>query len=339
MIYGSIHYDNALKAGLILGFTLKNYPIRSSVIDFNSYFGSYYRVQTDFIQYIGKNQKIGFNLNFFADNTLYPWLEHNSTVGNTFSRNRIHKVGFNNYIGLNSMLSISGSYNETYLKPDYIDINNITSNKYNYWSSELAFSRNTLDSKYFPKKGLILNLSAGVSKLQSAYQYFKNHETNTKRYRKAPEMFYTFRGGLTNYFTTNNITFSIGGEILYITESDSISEQNNFFLLGGIHANTKRSVTMMGFHSNQIKISNLAILRYGMDIMLIKDLHLGIMADFAATDNMIFPKKISFLSGYGVELGYSSIIGPIRAGVMYGSYSNEVHYSPVKTYISIGYNF
>ena len=83
----------------------------------------------------------------------------------------------------------------------------------------------------------------------------------------------------------------------------------------------------------------MAILRYGMDIMLIKDLHLGIMADFAATDNMVFPKKISFLSGYGIELGYNSIIGPIRAGVMYGSYNNEVHYSPVKTYISIGYNF
>ena len=341
-LHGSVHYDNALQAGLILGFTLKNYPIRRSVIDFNTSLGTFSRVQTDFIQYLGKNQKVGFNLNFFADNTLFPWLEHNGETGNTLSRNMTYKVGINNYIGLNNMISISGNYTETTLRYDYIPSSNIRSCKYNYLSSEFVFARNTLTSKYFPEKGIFVQLSAGLSKLQSAYKYDGNAETNvnlTKQPNFELTPFYTLRGSVINYATINNVTFSVGGEILYISKSDYVSEQNNFFLLGGIQATTKRSVAMTGFHPNQIAINNIALLRTGMNVTLLKDLYLNIMADFAATDNMVFPKKITFLSGYGLGAGYNSIIGPIKAGIMYGLYKNESRFLPLKTYISIGYNF
>ena len=46
MLYGSVHYDNSLQSGLILGFTLKNLPLQNTVIDVNSYVGKYYRVKT-----------------------------------------------------------------------------------------------------------------------------------------------------------------------------------------------------------------------------------------------------------------------------------------------------
>lgn len=34
-----------------------------------------------------------------------------------------------------------------------------------------------------------------------------------------------------------------------------------------------------------------------------------------------------------------SLIGPVRAGMMYGSYGKEEHYNKIKGYISIGYLF
>jgi NTE family protein len=339
MLYGSVHYDNALQAGLILGFTLKNHPIHRSVIDFNSYIGTFYRIETDFIQYLGKNQKVGFNLNLFADNTLFPWFEHNRETGNTFGRSTIYKAGFNNYLGLNNMISISGSYNETSLKPNFIKRSEINNYKYNYWSSELAFSRNVLTNKYFPEKGLLLQISAGISKLQTAYRNIENTKINiTKQsnfnYDYHPVPFYVLRGSIINYSTINKVNFGFGGEILYTSKTDSISEQNNFLLLGGIQATSKRSVTMTGFHPNQIKIRNLAIFRSEMNISLLKDLRLNVMADFAATNNILFPRKVTFLSGYGLGLSYSSIIGPIKTGVMYGLYENDDgHFSPLKTYI------
>ena len=343
MLYGSVHYDNALNAGLILGFTLKNYPIQRSVIDFNSYVGTFYKIKTDLIQYLGKDQKVGLNFNLFVDNKLLPWLEHNNETGNTFGRNMTYKFGVNNYVGLNTMLSISGIYNETLLKHDYLSINNTKNYSYNYLSSELAFSRNTLKSKYFPEKGLIFQLSTSIVTLQSAYKYDGINKINvdvTDKPGYNPVTFYVFRGNIMNYTTTNNVTFAFGGEILYTTKSDSISEQNNFFLLGGVQSISNRSLTMTGFHPHQIKIRNVAIARSEMDITLFKDLHLNMMADFAITDKMTYLKKLTFLSGYGVGLGYDSIIGPIKAGVMYGLYNNdEIHFKPLKGYISIGYNF
>jgi len=254
----------------------------------------------------------------------------------------IYKVGINNYLGLSNMISISGNYNETTLKPDYIASNNIRNYRYNYLASEFVFSRNTLTCKYFPEKGILLSLSAEFAKLQSAYKQDRNAETSiniTKQANYESVPFFIIRGNIMNYATINNITFGVGGEIFYISKSDSISEQNNFFLLGGIQATTKRSVAMTGFHPNQIKINNVALIRTKMDITLLKDLYLNVMADFAATDNTIFSRQLKFLLGYGVGLSYNSIIGPIKAGAMYGLYDSEVHFSPLKTYISIGYNF
>jgi len=47
----------------------------------------------------------------------------------------------------------------------------------------------------------------------------------------------------------------------------------------------------------------------------------------------------SLLSGVGIGAGYNSILGPIKIGLMYGSYKREVFFNKIKGYISIGYNF
>jgi outer membrane translocation and assembly module TamA len=48
---------------------------------------------------------------------------------------------------------------------------------------------------------------------------------------------------------------------------------------------------------------------------------------------------LSFLPGIGLGAGYLSIIGPIRAGIMYGYYKNETYFNRLKGFVSVGYNF
>ena len=341
MLYGSVHYDNSLEAGLILGFTLKNFPVHRTVIDFNSYLGKYYRVRAGILQYLGRNQKFGLALNYLLDNTLLPWLEHNNETGNTLSRNYSLEAGINNYIGLNNVIALSGSYYETNLKPDFISNNNITNYSYDYWASDLSFSRNTLNNKYFPDKGLIINITGGISRLRYAAQHYGNSEvplSYSPEYN--PESFYTIRAGIKQYFSRGKrTTISAGFETLYVTDSDTLSSQNNFFLLGGIQSDTWRSVQMTGFNPNEIKVRRMAIVRTELDIEFIKDLHLNLMADIAAMEDNIFPNELMVLSGYGLGLGYNSIIGPVKAGLMYGIYPGDTHSGSLKSYISIGYNF
>jgi outer membrane translocation and assembly module TamA len=83
----------------------------------------------------------------------------------------------------------------------------------------------------------------------------------------------------------------------------------------------------------------MAIIRSELDFEFIRDLHLNIMADLSAMEDNNYPNELLVLSGFGLGLGYNSIIGPIKAGVMYGSNKVENHFSSLKAYISIGYNF
>jgi outer membrane translocation and assembly module TamA len=45
------------------------------------------------------------------------------------------------------------------------------------------------------------------------------------------------------------------------------------------------------------------------------------------------------LGGFGIGIGYMSVIGPLKAGLMYGSGNAERYFQPVKGYISIGFSF
>jgi hypothetical protein len=341
MLYGSVHYDNSLLFGLIFGVTVKNLLTPRSVIDVNSFIGKYYRFKVGLLQYVDRNQKLGLSMNYTNDNTLFPWLKLNGETGNTLSRNQITEAGLNNYIGLNNILTLSGTYSQTNLIPDYISESNINNYAYHYLSSEIAFSRNNLNSKYFPDNGMILNLAGGISHLQHAS--VKSDETKTiltdlPDYE--PVNYYTFRAGIKQYITTGRkTTFSIGVEALYISETDTLSSRNNFFLLGGIQPDTKRSITMTGFHPNEIMVRRMAILRSEVDIEFLRDLHLNIMADFSAIEDNNYPNELVVMSGYGMGLGYNSIIGPVKAGIMYGAFSKEEHFNSLKAYISIGYNF
>ena len=90
-----------------------------------------------------------------------------------------------------------------------------------------------------------------------------------------------------HYFSPSEKTyiFAIGGDALLITDSDSISAQNNFYLLGGIESVNKRSIPMVGFHSNEIPVKKLAGFRTELDMEVLKNLHLNIMANiFAAQE-------------------------------------------------------
>jgi hypothetical protein len=293
------------------------------------------------LKYLDKNQKFGISLRYYADNTLFPWLLHKDETGNTFSRNQYFDIGINQFAGLNNLITLSGSYLETNLKPDFISLRNTKNYSYDYYSSGLSFARNTLNSKYFPDKGIVINLSGSISELRYASQFIDNREvpvSYTEGYK--PEYFYTLRAGVKQYFSAGNkVTFMVNGEALYITDSDTLSSQNNFFVLGGIQQDTKRSIAMTGFNPNEIKVRRLAMFRSELDIEFLKDLHLNLSADIAAMEDNNYPYELIFMSGYGLGLGYNSIIGPVKAGIMYGSYPGNLHYGNLKTYISIGYNF
>jgi hypothetical protein len=270
-------------------------------------------------------------------------LELKGDKGDVISRNFTPELLINRRIGLNSMMSISESFENTNLIVRFISDVSLKNLSFNYLTTTYNYQINSLDNKHFPNKGTKLNFSTGTSKLQSATMRTDSSKS-VLRWSKyslfSPERFYTFHATIDNYFSpTGKTTFSFGGDILFTTGTDTISEQNNYHLLGGFESVNKRSIPMIGFQTNEIAVNKLAGFRAGLDIEPFESFHFNIMANIFLVQEAYRSKGLSFLSGVGIGAGYMSIIGPIKIGVMYGNYRKEIYFHKLKSYISIGYNF
>ena len=343
MLYGSFHFDNSLGAGISLGISVKNMLTQRSVINLNSYIAKYFRVELNAIQFIDRNQKYGLSANFYADNTLIPMLNVNGMTGDVLSRNLIPGLSVLRPIRLNQLMGLSLKYQNMNLVPHYTSESHIKNIAYNYFTYEYDYQVNSVDNKHFPNKGLILNISAGTSRLLS--ESAKNDSSKTTiKIRNGEgftsDRFYTIYGHIKYYFNTSGkVTFSIGGDALLITGTDSISSRNNFYLLGGVESVNTRSVPFIGYHSNEIPIWRMASIRTDLDVELIKDLHLEIMANIAAIEKDDSNTGLSLLAGYGLGIGYMSIIGPLKIGIMHGNNGSDEYFNKIKGYINIGFKF
>jgi NTE family protein len=343
MLYGSVHYDNALQSGLIFEMSIKNLLTQRSVINLESRIGQYYRVDLNYQQFIDRNQIYGLSANLSSDNVMLPLLELRNEKGEVVSRNFTPGLSINKRIGLNNMMSISANYENLNLLLHYISDAHLKNFSYNYLTATYNYQINSIDNKHFPHRGTILDFSVSTSKLQSAELKTDSSKSDFRLNNQGEfsfDRFYTLHGSIDHYFSTSaRLTFSIGGDILYITKSDSVSAQNNFYLLGGIESVYKRSIPMVGFQPNEIPVKKLAVFRTNLDMELFENFHLNFMANIAAAQEANRSAGFSLLTGIGVGAGYMSIIGPIKIGVMYGNYKREEYFNKIKGYISIGYNF
>jgi NTE family protein len=343
MFYGSVHYDNSLLFGLILEMSGKNLLTKRSAININSFIGQFYRFEFNYIQFLDRNQKFGLSANFYTDNTLLPMLEINGDSGAIFNRNIRTGLSISRRLGLNQLMSVSAYYEGFALTPRHaaeFSMKNIT---YNYLSISYDYNINTLDMKNFPNKGMILNTSAIMSRLFSASVQSDSTKSVFKEFSdkmNSFDLFCTVSGNIKYYFSPlRKMTLAIGGDALLITDSDSVSSQNNYYLLGGIEPVNKRSVSMAGFYSNEIPAKKMAGLRAEIDVEFFKNFHINIMSNiFWAVPNGN-EDAFSVYTGYGIGLGYMSRIGPLRIGLMNGNSGNDNYISQIKGYFSFGYSF
>jgi NTE family protein len=80
MLYGSLHYDNAIGSGALLAFSSKNFISPGTVLNVNTFLGKYYRARALFLQYLGWKQAYSISVNVYYDKTPVPVLHiHNET--------------------------------------------------------------------------------------------------------------------------------------------------------------------------------------------------------------------------------------------------------------------
>jgi NTE family protein len=343
LLYGSVHYDDALRSGLLIGVSVKNLLTRRSATNIDTYISEFYRIRINSIQFIDHNEKFGLSLNIDADKTQMPLLKLRGEQGRMISRNLSAGFTLNKSIGLNHLMTLSTDFENLNLIPDFITRCGMKRLSYNYISSGFEYLVNSLDNQHFPKRGVIYNLYAGTAKLLSGTIHTDSLVTtcgvengNDFSFNR----FFTLKGSFRTYVSVSRkTTLTLKGDALFISNTDSISAHNNFHLLGGVSSTGERSFPMVGFHANQIPVKSLAGFGVDADVEILKDLHLNLMTNVFAIQEIDRDFGVSLLAGYGIGLGYMSIIGPIKAGLMQGFYNREIFFKSIKGYVSVGFSF
>jgi NTE family protein len=343
MLYGSVYYDNYIQAGFVLRMSLKDLMTKNSVIKMNSFISQYYKLNISASQFLDRNQRFGLSMFFNSDNTSIPMLRLQGNYGNVVSNNFNPGISLNRSLGLNQLMSLSFSYENLNLRLRYNPDVTLRDIAYNYLTAGYNYSVNSLDNKHFPERGTVFNISASTSKLQSARIRTITTKTvfeTTNPGRFSFDRFSTLNVHFRHYFPIGKkLTFAFGGDFLFITKSDSIATRNNFYLLGGPEPISKRSVSLIGFNANEIPVRKMAGIRASLDYKAADKIHLTLISDLYAAQETDRKDGFSFISGYGLEAGYESIIGPLKTGIMHGNYDSETFFRKTKVYLSIGYKF
>ena len=343
ILYGSVYYDNYIQAGFVMRMSIKDLLTKKSVIKANSFISKYYRLNFNATQFIDNNQKIGLSLFFNSNNTPIPMLRLRGEIGNVVNINFNPGISVNKSFGLNHIMNIylDYDYNSLRLRSDSdVPIKDIS---YNYLTEGYNYNINSVNNKHFPNRGTIFNLSAYTSKLQSVK--IRTGIAKSVYESKNPgefsfDRFFTIYGHFRHYFPVNSrLTFGLGSDVLFISKSDSLTARNNFYMLGGPDAISKRSISLIGFNANEIPVNKMAGLRGELDMRLWEKIHLNAISDFFAIQEPGRKSGLSFISGYGLGLGYMSIIGPLKIGLMRGNYSQEKYFKKTKGYLNIGFSF
>jgi NTE family protein len=343
MFYGSVHYDDALNASLLAGLTIRDPLMKNSHIDFSSALGKSYRFSFSYIQFIDKNQKYSLSADINADNTLIPKMDLDGETADAFNRNQWYGLSLSRRVGLNNQLRLSPRFEDITFSRDQISGTGREKYRSLYFATELGYHVNTLNTKHFPDKGAKSDITFTASRLLSAKHLsdttillYDNDDIN----KVNPDFFITIRGSYDNYVTKlSKWTLCAGAEFLFITETDSVSSMSNMYFIGGIEPVSPRAIPFTGFHPLQMQVTRMAGIHMDIDFEIIEKVHLTLMTGMTTILEPGENRNFSILPGIGLGAGYLSIIGPIKAGVMYGYYKNETYFNRFKGYISVGYNF
>jgi NTE family protein len=343
MLYGNIYYDNYIRSGIIFRTTFKDLFARNSLIDFDFFIGQFYRAKLSILQFIDLNQKFGISADLYFDNTLLPHFEIRNESGSVFFRNSYAEVTLNRYLGLNHMINISANFESSTFEPDFVSLKGLKRETFNSFSTLFNYQVNTLDTKHFPKKGTLFHLSAITTKLLSGVTRTNFVKNTYKEINPGDFSFnraFSFLGNFRHYFAAGSkLSFSFKGDLLYTLDDDSASSLQNFSYLGGPDPVTRRSVPVIGFLANEIPSKKFAGAGMAVDIEIFNKVHLNLMTDIFTAEEAGETNKFTLLGGYGIGVGYLSIIGPLKIGVMHGLSSTKRQFNGVKGYISIGYSF
>ncbi len=162
----SYHYDSENHGGIILNSTFRNMILRNSRMILETDLSSYPKFKLDYFKYAGKKQNFALGLSGIYLNTILPLYDSLGVSNNIFGSNYYEGAVKLQSTGLrNSTYGVKINWSLTNLNAKVTEerIRELTKISYNNTRFTLFYDYNSLEERYFAKKGSIANLDISAT--------------------------------------------------------------------------------------------------------------------------------------------------------------------------------
>lgn len=323
-----VHYDTENKAGINLNYTLRNALLPNSRLAAEVTLSEYPRVQVNYLKYVGGYQRAAGALDVTFES--FQAFVNNSTTRTRDLFNIYQgqvKGSFFTTAQVNHSTGINLVYNDVILRPRVTSdplLNNIDFVRDRAGTIETYFAHNSHNSRYYPQTGSMATLSL-------AYTF----GGNTKLRLDGDSMHYTAKLDVANILQARAIynkliplqkrlTLSVTGGLLVSLLNDEIGFSTlGHYYFGGFKPRIVNSYSFYGAQNYDYSTSSHLLGK--LDLQWRAYRHLFVTAGVNYL-NIKYPmdwifsnynqysdlgSDYSWRLGYGISLGYLSIVGPI----------------------------
>lgn len=331
----AMHYDSENGVGINANYTLRNVLSKNSRAIAEIDLAEFPRINLNYLKYLGKKQNVAGMLNFDY-NSFNPALRRDEGK-EVYSISQYNITGtlFSTAVS-NRTFGASFSRNYINLKPVTAESNaNFISIKNKGYTIRAFYLSNTLDRPYYPRYGSKSFLSATyLLGFDGKYKYYEDSTVTVTETELSLNNTFRGEGGHMKIFSLGKSLSLISDSRLSLTDMDEANDllnAINFTFAGGFHPRVSNSIPFYGTLNYDYSLAsyfmtkldlqyemfpnvlvtggvNLVSINYPMEWLGIDDKEISDLGN-----------NVDYRLGYGLSLGYYSLIGPISVALTWDS--------------------
>ncbi len=334
----SVHYDSEKRAALLLNATFRDLIIPATRLSLTANISENPGFQVDYFKYFGKRRQYVTGMRFNNDAFEVP-------VYLDGSLSRLYKYNYTSYglygrysLDNDTRASLGGFLERTSIRPKVHNSNDFDKWLVNNYQIFTSFELNNTDARYFPSSGIDLSVR---------YEY--NFGLNYKITLKDTTSNFDNENMFNETFGSLKVHVDYYKPVLknlsaHIYSHSGLTFGENFTLVkefkaGGVFTAYSYLVPFEGF--NELEYSALQIISGGAGLQyeIFQDVFIEPKANVLVSANYIedfinTSLEEKFVLGYGLQVGYSSVIGPVVVNVASNTYNKKV-----RAFFNVGYRF
>ncbi len=320
-----LQYDSENNITLDMNLTFRNLMLKNSRTLVEAFVSENPRADVNYLKYLGKKQNMGFQIGGYFQNNDLPYFEDNIQTA-TFNADNLDIYGqlqstsFKNFsfggrlqIEYADQKTVQGELAKSVEKLKTRDLSIVGFVNYN-----------TLDKRYFFRKGTFLNVSAKqILDVQTTLSVFESDSTsNVVTKTVNPKPFFALETYFTQAFPITERFSIISQNSLVATSADTLDYNiADYYFIGGFNPRFKHVNQYLGAKDKEYAAPNYFLTKLTLQYEMIPNVLLSAMANYVDT---VYPMKlfynvpeVAYLGGeqrrfgYGLSLGYESLVGPI----------------------------